>query len=67
MDATAGQVRLSSTRLWGTLNSATKGSASLDLLSIGSFASSAFNFAGTGTGGQQRPPARLCGEHRLTR
>jgi hypothetical protein len=48
LDATGGLVRLASTRLWGTLNSAIKGSASLDLLSIGSFASSAFNFAGTG-------------------
>lgn len=48
LDATGGLVRLDSTRLWGTLNSAIKGSASLDLLSIGSFTSSAFNFAGTG-------------------
>ncbi len=57
LDATAGLVRLDSTRLWGTLNSAIKGSASLDLLSIGSFASSAFNFAGTGAGGQHATAA----------
>ena len=49
MDATAGQVRLASTRVWGTLNSATAGSASLDVLSLGNFAPAGFNFAGTGT------------------
>ena len=49
MDATAGQVRLASTRIWGTLNSATAGSASLDVLSLGNFAPAGFNFAGTGT------------------
>jgi hypothetical protein len=49
LDATAGQVRLASTRVWGTLNSATAGSASLDVLSLGNFAPAGFNFAGTGT------------------
>jgi Domain of unknown function (DUF4382) len=49
MDATAGQVRLASTRIWGTLNSATAGRASLDVLSLGNFAPAGFNFAGTGT------------------
>jgi len=49
MDATAGQVRLASTRIWGLLNSATAGSASLDVLSLGNFAPAGFNFAGTGT------------------
>jgi len=49
MDATAGQVRLASTRVWGTLNSATAGSAKLDVLSLGNFAPAGFNFAGTGT------------------
>ena len=49
LDATAGQVRLASTRIWGTLNSATTGSASLDILSLGNFAPAGFNFAGTGT------------------
>ena len=50
-DATTGAVRLQSTPIWGTLNSATAGSASLNLLSMGTsgFAPSSFNFAGTGT------------------
>ena len=52
LDATAGQVRLASTRLWGTLNSATAGTASLDILSLGNFAPAGFNFAGTGLTGQ---------------
>jgi hypothetical protein len=56
LDATAGQVRLASTRLWGTLNSATAGSASLDVLSLGNFAPAAFNFAGTGITGQDANP-----------
>lgn len=49
VNATAGQVRLSSTPIWGTLNSASAGTASLDLLSLGDFPSSGFKFAGTGT------------------
>jgi hypothetical protein len=49
MDATAGQVRLAPTRIWGMLNSATSGSAKLDVLSLGNFAPAGFNFAGTGT------------------
>jgi len=58
MDATAGQVRLASTRVWGTLNSATAGSASLDVLSLGNFAPAGFNFAGTGTtAGQDANPS----------
>ena len=58
MDATAGQVRLASTRIWGTLNSATAGSASLDVLSLGNFAPAGFNFAGTGTtAGQNANPS----------
>jgi hypothetical protein len=47
---TGGIVRLQPTQLWGTLNSATTGSISLDLLSIENFEPSAFNFAGTGSG-----------------
>src|SRR6267154_2025916 len=43
------QVRLASTRIWGTLNSASAGSATLDILSLGNFAPAGFNFAGTGT------------------
>jgi hypothetical protein len=59
MDATAGQVRLASTRVWGTLISpATAGSASLDVLSLGNFAPAGFNFAGTGTtAGQDANPS----------
>jgi uncharacterized protein DUF4382 len=51
LDATASssQVRLAPTRIWGTLNSATAGSASLNILSLGNFAPAGFNFAGTGT------------------
>jgi hypothetical protein len=56
LDATEGQVRLASTRIWGTLNSATAGSASLDVLSLGNFAPAGFNFAGTGSGGQSANP-----------
>ncbi len=49
MDATQGEVRLQSTRLWGTLTSATAGSLNLGLTSVGPFEVAAFNFAGTGT------------------
>jgi hypothetical protein len=51
-DTTSGSggiVRLQPTQLWGTLNSATTGSVSLDLLSIDNFEPSDFNFAGTGS------------------
>jgi hypothetical protein len=47
--ATPCQVRLAPTRIWGTLNSATPGSAFLDVLTLGDFAPAGFNFAGTGT------------------
>jgi hypothetical protein len=57
LDATAGQLRLASTRIWGTLNSATTGSASLDILSLGNFAPAGFNFAGTGITGQDANPS----------
>jgi hypothetical protein len=46
---TGGLVRLQSTQLWGTLNSATTGSVSLDLLSINNFEPVDFNFTGTGS------------------
>jgi len=49
LDATTGLVRLQSTPIWGTLNSGTVGSATLNLLSMGPVAASALNFAGTGT------------------
>ncbi|HEX4647795.1 MAG TPA: DUF4382 domain-containing protein [Steroidobacteraceae bacterium] len=42
-------VRLVPTRIWGTLNSATSGTATVDILTLGNFAPAAFNFAGTGT------------------
>ncbi|HYL02722.1 MAG TPA: DUF4382 domain-containing protein [Steroidobacteraceae bacterium] len=52
-DATAssvpGQLRLAQTPIWGTLNSATTGSVSLNLISLGDFEPAALNFAGTGT------------------
>src|SRR2546421_301400 len=51
------QVRLAPTRIWGTLNSATPGSALLDVLSLGNFAPAGFNFAGTGTAGQDASPS----------
>ncbi|MBV8497409.1 MAG: hypothetical protein JO361_11560, partial [Gammaproteobacteria bacterium] len=47
VDATSGQVRLQSTRLWGTLNSATASSATLNLDALDNLSSSGFNFAGT--------------------
>jgi hypothetical protein len=46
--ATPCQVRLAPTRIWGTLSSATSGSAVLDVLTLGDFAPAGFNFAGTG-------------------
>lgn len=49
LDATTGLVRLQSTPIWGTLDSGTVGSATLNLLSMGPVAASALNFAGTGT------------------
>jgi len=59
LDATAGQLRLGQTRLWGTLNAASSASASLDLLSIGGLPAGAFDFAGTGT------PAATPGAYQL--
>jgi|HubBroStandDraft_1064217.scaffolds.fasta_scaffold05250_5 hypothetical protein len=47
-DGFSGLVRLQSTQLWGTLNSATTGSMSLDLLTINNFEPTYFKFAGTG-------------------
>ena len=57
LDSTAGHARLASTRVWGPLNSATPGSASLDVLSFADFAATGFNFAGTGAAGQDANPA----------
>ena len=49
MDATTGEVRMQTTHLWGTLNSAAAGSLDLNLLAIDDFQVPAFTFAGTGT------------------
>lgn len=52
LDATGGpvpaQLRLAQTPIWGTLNTATTGSVSLNLLSLGDFEPGALSFAGTG-------------------
>ena len=48
LDATQGEVRLQSTRLWGTLLSATPGNLQLALAGIGVSYTPAFTFAGTG-------------------
>ncbi len=47
-NASPGQVRLQSTDLWGTLGSGAVGSATVNLLELGNYAPSAFNFSGTG-------------------
>ncbi len=57
LDATAGQVRLAPTRVWGSLTAASPGSATLDVLSLGNFVPAAFDFAGTGTAGHDASPA----------
>jgi hypothetical protein len=49
LDATNGQVRIKPTTLWGVLNSATPGSASVNLEWIEHYELTNFNFAGTGT------------------
>jgi hypothetical protein len=56
MDASFGQVRLQSTPVWGTLNSATSNSVTLDVLSLANFAPQGFKFAGTGADGQDVSP-----------
>lgn len=43
-----GSARLLHTRLWGTLSSAAPTNATFDLLTLGLFAPTAYNFAGTG-------------------
>ncbi len=58
LDATAGEIRVQSTRLWGRLNSATPGSLQLGLTAIGPFEVPAFDFTGTGlAGGSDATPA----------
>jgi hypothetical protein len=49
LDATAGQVQLDLTPLWGTVTAAATGSLTLDLQSLDGMVPSAFTFAGTGT------------------
>lgn len=56
LDATAGQVRLAPTRLWGNFISASPGSATLDVLSLGDFVPAALDFAGTGSAGHDAAP-----------
>jgi hypothetical protein len=59
LDATSGLVRVQSTPVWGTLDTGTSGSATLNLISMGNtdFAGSTFNFAGTGTSSANDAPA----------
>ncbi len=57
LDATQGLLRLQPTPVWGTLNSATANSASLDVLTLGNYAPAGFTFAGTGSGGTAVNPA----------
>jgi hypothetical protein len=52
LDATLGLVRLHPTMLWGMQNA----DATLDVLSLDSFAAAALNFAGTGTAGHDATP-----------
>jgi hypothetical protein len=49
LDATLGQVRLAQTQLWGTLESASPGSATVDMLSLDNWAPAGFDFSGAGT------------------
>ena len=49
MDASGAQVRLQPTQLWGTLNSASPTSASLDVVTLGNYNPAGLDFSGTGT------------------
>ncbi|MBS0379027.1 MAG: DUF4382 domain-containing protein [Proteobacteria bacterium] len=51
LDATQTQVRLLNTRIWGDLTSVNPILMHLDILSLGTYDNSAFNFTGTATGG----------------
>ncbi len=46
--AAPGQIRMQPTDVWGTLVSGAMGSATVNVLEIGNYAPSVFNFAGTG-------------------
>jgi hypothetical protein len=50
-----GEVRLQSTRLWGTLNSAAGATADLNLLTIENYSAPGFNFTGTGATADATP------------
>jgi len=49
VDASGAQVRLQPTQLWGTLNSASATSASLDVVTLGNYNPAGLDFSGTGT------------------
>ena len=49
VDASGAQVRLQPTQLWGTLNSASPTSASLDVVTLGNYNPAGLDFSGTGT------------------
>jgi hypothetical protein len=49
LDATAGQVRLQSTPLWGNATAVGAGTVTLDMLTLGAFTPTNFGFAGTGS------------------
>ncbi len=55
LDVTQGEVRLQSTRLWGTLLSAAPGNLQLALAGIGVSYTSAFTFTGTGASVDANP------------
>jgi hypothetical protein len=47
-NANPGQIRMQPTPVWGTLSSGAMGSATVNVLEIGNYAPSIFNFSGTG-------------------
>src|SRR5262249_52178291 len=51
MDATTGLLRLNPTPAWGTVSSATPGSATVNLLTLGDAIPAALTFTGTGAAG----------------
>jgi len=57
LDATAGQVRLTNTRAWGRITASGSTAVTLNLLQLGPFAPSGYNFAGTATGGGAVDPS----------
>ncbi len=58
-DATFGTVRLLHTRLWGGLTATSPTSATFDLISLGIYPPSVYNFAGTGSSTPADPAAYL--------